>query len=252
MIACQHLVEAYISTLKQGFKCLAAGRRLRIITPYTFPDNDFAEIFVEELGNGSVRVTDLGETFRHLHSQGFDVTASSKRRFLAETISSRLNVDIREGRIEKSGGAPNVGEILLDVILAVRGVADLIYTSKTYEPATFLQEVKDFLEQNHFSVEQRIKVPGSSGRRYSVDFRVLNGADSYVHTLSPASSQGMKGKVDATFRLWSDFNGSVRKFSVLNDIDFDWREPDRIILGRVSKLALWSEKDRLVDALQSA
>lgn len=251
MIDCQEIVERYVATLTEGFRCLPSGARLRVITPYTYPDNDLIEIYVEELQNANVRVTDLGETFRHLHSQGFDVASLPKRTFLAETIASRVEVELSNARLSKVGPLARVGDLIFDVLVAARGVADLIYTSKTYEPQTFFEEVREFLEDNHFNVELRVRVVGSSGKGYGVDFRVLTGREAYLHTLSPRYVQGVKGKVDATFRMWSDFNADMAKVSLLNDVDFGWKEPDVIILGRVSRVAYWSRKEEVVGYLRS-
>ena len=247
---CRELVERYIETLKEGFKCIASTNRLRVVTPYVYPDNDLIEIFIEDLSNGRVKVTDLGETFRHLHSQGFDISSSPKRRFLTETIASRVEVELKGGQLSKTGPAAQVGNMMLDLMVATKGIADLIYTSKTYEPATFFEEVKEFLEENHFQVEPRVKITGSSSKRYSADFHILNGHESYLQALSPRQVQGLKGKVDATFRMWSDFDSAVQKLSLLNDIDFEWKEPDVVLLGRVSKVTYWSRKDELVGYLR--
>src|SRR4030043_292488 len=98
---CNEVIEKYINGLKEGFKCIDSEKRLRIITPYIYPDNDFIEIFVEELANGFIKITDLGESYRHLHTQGFDISISPKRKFLAETIASRVNVEISGGKLFK-------------------------------------------------------------------------------------------------------------------------------------------------------
>ncbi len=250
MIDYHGLVEKYVASLKEGFKCVPSGKRLRIITPYPYPDNDLIEIFVEALQDARVEVTDLGETLRHLHSQGFDVTSSPKRGFLAETVASRVGVGIINGRLSKTGPMEKSGDLMLDVIVASRGISDLIYTSKTYEPATFFEEVKEFFQENHFTIEQKVKITGTSGKRYSADFRILNGRESYLQTLSPKQSQGVKGKVDATFRLWSDYNNSSKKVSLLNDIDFEWQQHDAVLLGRISKVAYWSRKEEMVEYLR--
>ena len=118
--------------------------KLRIITPYLYPDNDLIEIYVEELPLGQIRVTDLTETLRHLHARGFDVFESPKRRFMVETIASRTGVELAQGQLAKIGETSQVGDLLFDLIVAARGVSDLIYTSKTYEPATFSEEVEEF------------------------------------------------------------------------------------------------------------
>ena len=247
---CQEVVERYIAGLKEGFQCLPTERRLRIVTPYLYPDNDLIEIFIEDFGGERVKITDLGETFRHLHSQGFDVHASSKRKFLAETIASRVNVEISGGRLIRIVGVDEISEAIFDIITASRGIADLIYTSKTYEPGTFFDEVKGFLEEHRFKYESKIKIKGISNKPYTVHFEVLNGKKSYLQTLSPKNVLGIKGKVDATVRMWLDFNGQFKKLSLLNDVDFQWKEPDINILGRVSMVQFWSRKDELVFALE--
>jgi hypothetical protein len=77
------------------------------------------EVFVEEPSPGKVRITDLGETFRHLHSQGFDVDASAKRKFLVETIASRVEVEVSRGRLSKVGPTKKAGDILMDVLVVI-------------------------------------------------------------------------------------------------------------------------------------
>lgn len=252
---CEEFIGQYLATLKEGFKCVRSDRRLRVVTPYVYPDNDLIEVFVEELGNNRVKVTDLGETLRHLHSQGFDVFTSPKRKFLAETVASRVGVGLSKGQLTKIGDVSKVGEILLDLIVASRGIADLIYTSKAYEPATFFDEVKNYLTEKKFSVEPRHQLEGTSKKRYRVDFRISDGQavkPAFLQTLSPANIMGIKAKVDGTFRMWSDCDGELRKVSLLNDIDFQWKEPDVIILKRVSRVDFWSSREELVRYLRAA
>lgn len=247
---CKEIIEEYIRGLKEGFKCILTEGRLRIITPYLYPDNDLIEIFVEDLGNSRIKVTDLGESFRHLHSQGFDIDSSPKRRFLAETIASRVNVEISNGRLTKIVSIDKISEAMFDIITAVRGIADLIYTSRTYEPGAFFDEVKNFLGEHQFKYEPKVRIKGSSNKLYTVDFKILNGKSSYLHLLSPKNVFGIKGKVDATVRMWLDIDVELKKISLLNNIDFTWKEPDVIILSRVSKVQFWSRRDELITTLR--
>lgn len=250
MVDCKEIVDQYVTSLKDGFHCVHTEKRLRVVTPYLYPDNDFIEFFIEDLGIGHVKITDLGEVFRHLHSQGFDVNASTKRKFLAETIASRVNIDILRGRLVRETEIKEIAGAIFDMITALKGVADLIYTSRTYEPATFFEEVKDFLEDEQVKYESKIKVRGVSEKSYTVDFRVRNGSVSYLHTLSPKNSFGIKGKVDAVVRMWVDVNEKTKKVSLLNDVDFQWKEPDVSILERLSRVVFWSRRDELVGILK--
>lgn len=249
---CEKIINKYLEGLKEEFKCMRIDNKLRIITPYIYPDNDLIEIFIEDLGDSNLIVTDLGEGFRHLHSQGFDVYASPKRKFLAETIASRVNVEISRGKLLRFAQIEKIHEAIFDVITAIRGIADLIYTSKTYEPGAFVEEVKGFLDEQMIKYESKVKITGESNRIYTVDFEIFNGKNSYLQTLSPKNIQGVKNKVDATVRMWLDFNFGYDKFSLLNDIDFEWKETDITILNRVSKNLFWSEKKNLIMSLKES
>lgn len=251
---CQQAIEGYVTNLKEGFSCLSTEDRLRIITPYLYPDNDLIEIFVEELPSGQIRVTDLAETLRHLHARGFDVFESPKRRFMMETIASRAGVDIFRGQLTKTGDISQVGDLLLDVIITARGVSDLIYTSKTFEPAAFLEEVEDFLRINELPVEPKVKLVGMSGRSYTVHFRVTIGLPRFLQALSPVAVAGLKPKVDATVRMWVDCNHDLtpeRKVTILNDVDFEWRLYDINILERLSTVKYWTRRQDLLKLLRT-
>jgi hypothetical protein len=248
---CEQVVRQYLEQIRANFVCETQGSRLKIITPYVYPDNDLVEVYVEELPEGRVRVSDLGETTRHLHTQGFDVFASTKRKFLADTAASRMGVTFEGAAISKEGSAEEIGSILFDVIIAARAVADLIYTSRTYEPAPFVEEVADFLTANHFNFERKVPVRGTSGRQYRITFRVESRF--LLEPLTAEFERALKPRVDAIVRKWVDINQNqgIRKLTVLNDSDYAWPEPDKIILKRFSQVFLWSDKEQLASAMRT-
>ena len=250
MMECWEIIDKYISGLRKGFHCVPGDKRLRIITPYLYPDNDLIEVFIEDLGSGRIKVTDLGEVFRHLHSQGLDVNSSPEKKFIADTIASRVNIEISGGKLTKDATIDDVSEAMFDIITAMRGISDLIYTSRTYEPGTFFKEVKDFFVENQFKHESKVKIKGTSSKSYTVDFEILNGGKIYLHTLSARNILGIKPKVDATVRMWVDFDSELKKVSLLNDVDFQWEEPDIYILNQVSRVKLWSKKAELIPYLR--
>lgn len=254
VLNCQEAIERYLASLKEGFSCIPTENKLRIITPYLYPDNDLIEIFVEELPSGQIRVTDLAETLRHLHARGFDVFESAKRKFMVETIASRASVEISQGQLAKIGNVSQLGDLLFDVIVTARGVSDLIYTSKTFEPATFLEEVEGFLKDNHIPVEPKVKLFGISGRSYLIHFKVAVDFPRFLQALSPAAVAGLKPKVDATVRMWFDINHDLtpeQKVTILNDVDFEWKPYDLSILKRLSTVKYWTQKEDLLRTLRS-
>jgi hypothetical protein len=249
-MTCETAVRNYLDKIKADFTCRQTNGRLKIITPYLYPDNDLIEVYVEELPNGRARVTDLSEAARHLHAQGFDLFASPKRKFIAETAASRVSAVFESGAISKEGSLEELGTLLFDVIGAVRGVADLIYTSRAYEPAPFVEEVADFLREHQFRFERRAPVRGASGKEYRVPFVVEQRI--YLQPLSAEFQRALKPRVDATLRMWVDIDKKAAKISVLNDVDFAWPEPDVIVLSRFSQVFRWSGRAELARALRTS
>lgn len=247
---CEQVIRDYLNKIKADFTCEDFGGRLKVITPYVYPDNDLVEVYIEELPDGRVRVTDLGESTRHLHTQGFDVFASPKRKFIADTAASRVNAVFENGAIAKEGRPEELGGILFDVIVAARGVSDLIYTSRAYEPAPFVEEVAEFLREHQFRFERRVAVRGDSGREYRVGFHVEEKV--YLHPISAEFQHALKPRVDAALHMWLDIDRKASKFTLLNDVDFSWPEPDVVILSRFSSVFRWSAPEQLVEAIRSA
>lgn len=250
---CAEIIERAIESLRLGFKCIPSDRRICIVTPYLYPDNDLVEVFVEEIGPNRVRVTDLGETLRHLESLGVDVLASSKRRFLLEQITKRIHVDIQRGKLEREGSAEDIGSLLMDVIAAAQGVADLIYTSKAYEPATFPEEVSIFLSEHKIEHEKRPAVFGTTGKKYWASLRLdgKRAREILVEAMSPSQETAMTTTVNRVFRMWSDVDENRTKVSLLNDVDYLWKPEDTALLKRVSIVQTWSRKEGFLEYVQS-
>ena len=246
---CESIIRQYLDKLKADFACVRLNGKLKLITPYVYPDNDLVEIYVEQLPDGRVRVTDLGEASRHLHTQGFDVFASPKRKFLAETAATRVNALFQDGAIVKEGSPNELGDLIFDIVAATRGIAGLIYTSRAYEPAPFVEEVAEFLRQQGLEFNRRVTVRGESRREYRIPFLVKN---VYLLPLTGEFERSLKPRVDAAVRMWVDVDHRSRKFSLLNDVDFSWPEPDVAILSRLSKVYRWTAKDQLATALKAA
>ncbi|HJN91783.1 MAG TPA: hypothetical protein QGF05_03515 [Dehalococcoidia bacterium] len=151
----------------------------------------------------------------------------------------------------KEGTVADLGDLLLDVLVAARGVSDLVLTARTYEPATFREEVAGVLEERHIAYVPKAKVLGVSGKIYPIDFH-LTETDRLLQTLSPGQASGVQNSINRTFRIWSDVNGArprVGKLTLLNDVDHQWAEPDIALLMQVSAVHTWSKRQDLLSAI---
>ena len=245
---CAQLVTDALNLLQVDFDCVPEGGGVSVVTPYLRSDNGMVEVFIEEQG-GRFRVSDLGETFRHLKMRGSDPQATLKGRFIAEQTAARLHVTLNRGMIERMVEQGSVAEALLDVAAASQALDGLIYTSRASEPAAFPKEVGVFLNERKVEYTPK-QVKGQSGKTYRVEFFFTNrktGAEIFLQPLSPTQPSGMTALIHKTVRMWVDLDLELRKVSLLNDLDYEWRNEDSALLGRLSHVARWSEKERLLE-----
>jgi hypothetical protein len=251
---CEKAVTAYLDTLKEGFACAAQPNgRLCVVTPYLYPDHDNIEVFVRSK-DSLVFVSDLGETLRYLDTNGMDIMATPNLLFAARRIADGFGVEIREGVLVKNGPTEAVGQLLFDVVSAVKAVASLLYSNRAYEPRVFDDEVAEFFEVNDLRVERRMRATGQTGKKYRVSMVVWGRkSNAWIETVSSATVSGIPYRVNATFRLWSDINGSLagKKVSLLNDGATFFKQEDIALLENVSKVYRWTNSESLLSAIQT-
>lgn len=250
---CDDIIKGYIEELQGDFACLpSTGDRMRVITPYLYPDHDRIELFIRLQGK-AVTISDLGQTLNYLESSGLDVIGNPIREFKAHRIAEGLGVEIERGVIVKRGNTKDVGQLVFDVLTACKAVGDLVYTTRAYEPALFEEVVAEFLISEELKVETQYPVAGRSGTSYRVNLRVVTPhKDALIATISPKTPKGTYNRVNATFRMWSDVNGDREKYSLLNDETTHIREGDLALLERVSRVYKWSAKDEFLDDLKQS
>jgi Domain of unknown function DUF1828 len=255
-MTCEQAIAAYLATLKEDFACSARPNgRLCIVTPYLYPDHDNIEVFVRDKGD-HVFVSDLGETLRYLDTNGMDIMSTPNLLFAAKRIAEGFGASIREGVLVKDGPPETVGQLIFDVLSAVKAVSSLVYGNRAYEPAGFDDEVAEYLESHDLPIERCVPVTGISGSRYKVSLRVAGPQKTMlVETLAPKTISGVRSKVNAVFTEWSDINGEYsdpgRKLSLLNDEATPFKEKELAILGRVSQVHRWTARDAFLSALRS-
>jgi hypothetical protein len=248
---CDDFIQEYIDKLKSGFSCIPDKKYTRIITPYRYQDNDIIEVYIQET-EGTYIITDLGETLRHLYSQGFDVFTTQKRRYLLDAVLSNSDVEFENGKLIKRVSKEQIGDALFEIITTSMAIGDFIFTSRSFEPATFTEEVENFLKEKGIDYDKKIKFEGKTKTTYSIDFELYDHQKIFLDALSPISEAGIKTKVNATFRKWFDIDHNIKKLSLLNDYDYSWRDSDILLLEGVSEVVLWSKKERIVEIVKGS
>lgn len=253
------IIKRHLATLAEGF----SGHRydgveyLVIGTPYYYPNNDGISLYIEELPEDRVKVWDGGETAHlNLWKECFDIFHSPWAMAAAKEIAHANLVEFEGGNLVKTGPAPELGEIMLDVIMAAHGVAHLPYLRRRYWPSFapgksprgsgLDRQLEAVLAESGLEYAPRPKLTGRSGQVYTVHYRVDGGA--YLQILDPGRAGRAKAAVDRTFGMWSDCDGDLtveRKLTLLNDGTLDWKAAHIHRLSQVATVVKWSERDKL-------
>ena len=241
--------------LSANFVCREQNGVVWLVTPYRLPDGDLIELIVTSDNSGQFTVTDAGETARYLANHGFDPTASPGAKRVMAEIAARTGVEPALPEIRKTAPAPKLGEALFDVILACLALGDTLYLSRAYQPTRFVEEVARMLMEAKFVCTRDKRVVGSSGRSYKVHFSItvyedgVPHGEALLHTLTARAPAQAKPVVDAATRMWFDIGNSKWHGTVLDDRFLGWPTEDVRLLGRLTKVYLWSEREELLKEL---
>ena len=262
-------VKQYLDTLARGFSChhFDGAAELLIGTPYLYPNDDCICLYLKELADGRVRVSDGGEAAHlNLWKSGVDIFRSPRAIALARDIARDNMAEFELGTLTRTGSLDDLGDMMLGVIQAAYGVANLRYFQpnayldaadfKKPAKSLFSEKLSSLLAEIAVTFEPSAKLTGSSGQIYTVDCKITGRAGNctYLHTLNISRSSNAKSHVDRLYRIWADCNESLsieQKITLLNDEEFQWKDSHVNLLGSVSTVINWSERDKLVELVCS-
>ena len=263
------IVRRYLDTLADGFSCHQAegARKLLVITPYLYPNDDCICLYMEELADDQVKVSDGGETASlNLWKAGFDIFHTPWAISRAREIARDNLAEFEMGDLSRVGLAEELGEIMLSVIQAALGVAHLQYVNPRHaasfprperlETDTFPVRLDSFISEITSDYAPSAKLTGASGQVYNVHYQINSAAGnpSYLHTLNIRRPDRAKPAVDRIYRLWSDCSRGLadrKKITLLNDENFRWKDSHVNLLNSVSTVINWSERDKLPELVGS-
>lgn len=250
------VIKLCLENLTGKFSCHRYDDVLCIVTPYLYHDNDIIAVYLEELPGGQVKVHDGAEAVMHPFCHGFDLSRSEWGMEAVRQIARNDFLELDRCVLSKTGPVEDVGQLIMDVVMAARGISDLLYAHraqahlayrrKGVKPAAFSEKLTTFLAESSLDYTPAAKLTGGSGQVYTVHYRI--DGDAYLQALSPGRASRAKAAVDRTFGLWADCNGALtrdRKLTLLNDETLPWKAAHIHRLNQVSTVIKWSEREKL-------
>jgi hypothetical protein len=251
---CRELIGQLSGFIAGSMDCMPVSQGYEaIVTPFLYPDRDNIEIFVQELGDGRVLMTDLGQTMMKLSEYGFVPTPQSpRRRAMIFQVISSMNVTYERGSIVAVANRLESAPRMWDVAMAIQRLSDLVFTVPGYTKATFSDEFEGFAVDTGIPYARGvpIRLPTTT---FMADFVF---ADRNVVQLISAGSPGYaRERVNSVYTNFSEMrlaDDTRRRFAVIDDrvptVDAGMRQ---MLSHQADRVVSWSRKGELERLLQS-
>ena len=241
------------------FECKVHGDFTRVRTPFLYPDGGVVDVFVRLAGD-RFTVTDLGEALGWLKLQSISSQRSPKQQRLLQDVCLTLGVELFQGQLLARGeGSPHLTDAILRVGQAVIRVTDLWFTTRTRSVESVSDEVADLLQERQIPYERAVKLPGRSGRDWTVDFHTRTAHRSaLVFVLASGSRAGARRVAEHVVAGWHDLSPmrvgpqGLRFISLFDDTADVWAEEDFRLVESISDVSRWSRPDELAELLEQA
>lgn len=172
--ALQEELDAFLST---EYRIEEYGELFVLSTPFTDVHNDLIEVALVP-GEGSLRITDSGETIADFAMSGYRMTDARRRRI--DQILARFNLHLDHGEIWCSVTDQGVGEAVQRMLQALSNIQEIYPVNP--EPSLTGREIADVvgksLHSSGLSYAGDVRLRGRSAIEHHADF-VIERSNSY-------------------------------------------------------------------------
>src|SRR5207244_3118379 len=142
----------------------------------------------------------------------------------------------------------DLSEALMRLSQAALRVADLWFTFRTRAVESITDEVAAFLREREMPFDQAERIPGRSGRIWTIDFHTRHpNTSSLVCVLSTGSRVAARGIAEHVVAAWYDLSHlkvgreSIKFVSLFDDTLDVWSDEDFKLVSDLSDISLWSK-----------
>lgn len=247
---CVNLVSDYTEALAEQFTLTASGDGCFVSTGFSRPDGESIDFEVEALGNGRIRLTDMGASFGYLYVNGLTLSRTLMRE--AERIAAGFDVSAAGSELSIEIDDQAMGDGLHRLIQATIAVSALIRKRRPYARVRFDDEVESLIIHSRAPYDHRFQV---QGRRelHTVAFHLDGGRNLLVHPISAAQEATAKSWAERWAYRISDILAANSAWAIAPVVDDRGQRSRAWTASALTPIAehaiRWSERDRLEDLI---
>lgn len=150
----------------------------QLTLPFLDRNNDFIELFIKIMDNGTYYITDDSETLNELYLSQFDIFSSPRRKEIFNSIISSHGVSLSETNelyITCSQDALAQSKHMLSQCIIK--VSDMFYLSRKNIKSIFIEDVQSYLDTNNIRYIENVSFSGKSKLMSNYDFGIGKSKD---------------------------------------------------------------------------
>ncbi|MFZ6007550.1 MAG: DUF1828 domain-containing protein [Nitrospirota bacterium] len=258
MLSCDALKKNITSAFGEKFDCIPLSHYLIINTPFTYPNLDCIQIFVETTPNGGIILSDKGETLRYLASYLIDPEDSPQKANILKSAVMSFGTNYKDGIFYKYSSEGSLSDDILNMANTMIRVGDLQLAQRTKKPKNdFYMQVEELIKEItpvKENIEKKKTLEGKSGKKYHPAYFIKN-ANAVIEPLAHPVQAVDWTKIASVFQEFYDLNkagANYELYAILDDEDNDWPDEPKILLSDVAKILLWSRRRQWKDKILKA
>lgn len=151
-------------------------KRLRIETPFTFPDGDHYQLYLQEMPTGGFTVSDAGHTWMHIsYENDLKNFKTGNRGQILQQIVGELGLEMDNGAFYKQTTADKLPETIMQMGQALTKIYDLTFLNRARVESTFYEDLKNSLYSfvpNEKIQEEYFDPQIEEAQYYPIDYRI--------------------------------------------------------------------------------
>lgn len=211
-------IDEYIDFLRKGIKYRSLEIGYEITTPFLNPSNDHLQIYIQELHDDEIILSDGGDTLSYL-SEVADLN-NSRKTVIQNTVRSYGVIVTSSEELTIRANPKNFAKMEHSLIQAMLKVYDLNFSSNK-RANVFVGEVAKFFTRNEIPFSTNIIKVGKTGCNQKYDF-LLNAYKKFPERYCDAISPSLPSAFNAIFS-WTDIveerAPSSRFYVFINDTE---------------------------------
>lgn len=196
----QELIDNYAEWLRHEITFKKTGEYYEITTPFLNSANDYLQFYVKQEDN-EILFSDDGDIAHDLELNGLSLT-SARKKLLKQLVSSYgVQLDGRE--LVAKGPISMFPQKKHMFVQAMLSVDDMFMTSKGKVSSFFLDDIKQFFQENEIYCADDVQFTGISGYSHVYDF-LLQRSKHHPERLCRALNNATKSNMENVLFAWQD------------------------------------------------